>query len=167
MIKDFTSIDLSNLNLLPFKIYFTFLFVVGLGVGLYYYYHYLKLKKTMIAEKYKKVQQEITTTADLQKRLEAILFYQKSNDINELKIAIIEGDVLVEEILRLQGFQGDTLAGLLSEATLAAIPGVDKLWRFHRFRNVLVHDSTFVLELKKAQDTLKLLAEAFQIWKLT
>ena len=161
-----TTIDLSDLNLLPFKIYFTLLFVVGLGVGLYYYHHYLKLKKTMIAEKYKKIQMEIVTNADLQRRLESILSYQKSNDINELKIAIIEGDVLVEEILRLQGFQGDTLAGLLSEATLDAIPGVDKLWRFHRLRNVLVHDSTFQLDLKKAQDTLKLLADAFQIWKL-
>ncbi len=159
-------IDLSKLNLLPFEIYSVFLFLIGLGVGGYYHLQFRKLKKTMIAEKYKKIQQQIVSNEDLNQRLQAILAYQKSPDLNELKVAIIEADVLLEEILRLQGFSGDTLSGLLAEASLAAIPGVDRLWRFHRFRNVLVHDSSFTLSVKQGQDILKLLQDAFVMWKL-
>jgi len=155
------------MNLLPFKIYAVFIAVCAFSVGAYFFRALKKTSGSMIQEKHHREKREIVTNEDLLKRFERIVQYKKSNDSGELKLAIIEGDILIEELLRLQGVQGDTVGALLSEATLQGLGGVDRFWNFHRLRNVLVHDSTYVLSVGQGQGALAMLEGALHSWKVS
>ena len=87
-----------------------------------------------------------------------------SSDVSQLKLAIIEADTIIEDILRLNNLAGETMAALLSEASLHGVIGTGKLWRFHRIRNSLVHDTAFKLDLKTARDILQEVDEILKIW---
>jgi len=87
-----------------------------------------------------------------------------SSDVSQLKLTIIEADTIIEDILHLNNLVGETMAALLSEASLHGIIGAGKLWRFHRIRNSLVHDSAFKLELGTARNVLQEVDEILKIW---
>ena len=154
------------MNLLPLKIYSVFIAFLLCGAGAYLFFKWQEIAERMVEEKHHREKHDIVTTQDLLIRFQRIAQYKKSNDPNELKLAIIEGDILIEELLRLQGLQGDTLGTLLSEATLRGLGGVDRFWNFHRLRNVLVHDSSYALGVHQGQSALMMLEEGLRSWKV-
>lgn len=154
------------MNLLPFILYSLFITIVCGAIGTYYFIQFQKVANRMVGEKHKREKQNIVTTEDILDRFDRIVQYKTSNDSNELKLAIIDGDVLIEELLRLQNLQGDTMASLLAEGSMRGLVGMDKFWQFHRLRNLLVHDSLYALDVATGQKALKMLEDALHEWKL-
>jgi len=74
-----------------------------------------------------------------------ILDMLKSDNIYELKQAVIEADKLVDYILRAKGYRGATFADRLK----AASPYIEKhhydaLWQGHKVRNLIAHESAHI-----------------------
>lgn len=105
---------------------------------------YHKAWPLIIEEKYRHLtEKKIEPKPEFKEQWQVIRKSMKSNDLNELRVGIIDADTLLEEFLRSQGIEGDTMAALIAEATFKSIAGTDALSRFHRLRNKIVHESTF------------------------
>ena len=87
-------------------------------------------------------------------------FYK--GDENDLKIAVIEADKLLEEALREAGVRGTTLGDRLKNIKTSQLPNLDQVWQAHRLRNDIVHQSTFKLKRDLAEKALNIYEETLK-----
>lgn len=91
-------------------------------------------------------------------------FYR--GDENDLKIAIIEADKLLEEALQEAGIRGIHLGDRLKNLKPTQLPNLDQVWQAHRLRNDIVHQSTFRLKRDTAERALKIYEETLKTFQL-
>jgi len=70
------------------------------------------------------------------------------------KLAIIEADNLMNQILKRLGIPGTNIEERLKNATPSQIPNLEKLREAHQFRNNIVHDPALKVELDKTREIL-------------
>jgi len=58
----------------------------------------------------------------------------------EWKLAVIQADKLVDEMLKVQGFQGESMGERLMSIDPNRYLTLQELWEAHKLRNLLVHD---------------------------
>ena len=86
--------------------------------------------------------------ADIEKRLE-------TDNPSEWRVAIIEADILLGEVLNGAGYVGATIGEQLKSANPSNFGTVETAWRAHRVRNEIAHaGSDFVLTHKLARETI-------------
>lgn len=83
-------------------------------------------------------------------------------DDNDLKIAIIEADKLLEEALREAGVRGLSLGDRLKNLKPGQLPDIDKVWQAHRLRNQIVHEPTFKIKRDLAERALNIYQETLK-----
>lgn len=81
---------------------------------------------------------------------------------SEYKLAIIEADDLLDDILRRMGYVGSNLEERLSRLTAATLPNIAEVFQAHVIRNSIVHDPDFHLTLDQARKTLGIFEQALQ-----
>jgi len=81
---------------------------------------------------------------------------------SEYKMAIIEADSLLRDILKRMGYSGETLGELLKNLTKATIPNLDSLLEAHQIRNNIIHDPDYRLTLEEVKRTLAIYEETFR-----
>ena len=91
-------------------------------------------------------------------------FYK--GDENDLKIAVIEADKLLEEALRESGIRGISLGDRLKSLKPEQLPNLDQVWQAHRLRNDIVHQPTFKLKRDLAERALNIYEETLRSFKL-
>jgi hypothetical protein len=79
----------------------------------------------------------------------------------EYKLAIIEADNMLNDILVRLGFRGETLGDKLKTLTTGIIPNLDDVWKAHQIRNNVVHDPDYRLSLQEAQQALAIYEAVF------
>ena len=147
------------------QIYLAILGVIFLITGITFFITYHRAWPKILEEKYAQLEKKkLEPTPGFNERWQPIRQIMKSHDLNELRVTIIDSDTLVEELLRAQGIEGDTMAGLIAEATLRGIIGTEVISRFHRLRNRIVHESTFVPPIEEMQKILIMLDEVLVRW---
>ena len=86
--------------------------------------------------------------ADIEKRLEI-------SNPSEWRVAIIEADILLGEVLDGAGYVGATIGEQLKSANPNNFGTVEVAWQAHRVRNEIAHASSdFVLTHKLARETI-------------
>lgn len=86
-----------------------------------------------------------------------------SNNPNDWKLAIIEADVMLEEMLNDIGYAGATIGEKLKSASPNNFQTLDDAWKAHKVRNQIAHSgSDFVLTKRAAQDTITMYRRVFQ-----
>lgn len=131
----------------------------------FFYKYYFVLKPAFVnVGKPKDKETKIEINEYLKERWQEIRKLIESDDAGRLKLIIIEADTIIEDILRLNNLQGETMAALLSEASLHGVLNVGRLWRFHRIRNQLVHDTNFKLDINQARKILKEADYVLTLW---
>lgn len=98
-----------------------------------------------IVGRWQKIQQRLETTNE-----------------SEYKLAVIEADGMLNDILLRMGFKGETVGDRLKILTAAIIPNLDDVSRAHQTRNNVVHDPDYRLTLEEAQRTLAIYEAAFR-----
>lgn len=81
---------------------------------------------------------------------------------SEAKLAIIEADSLLDDILKRMGFGGETLGERLKALTPATIPNREEVLEAHQIRNNVVHDPDYRLSLEEARKTLAIYEKALR-----
>ena len=81
---------------------------------------------------------------------------QHLNSINnsEWKFAIVEADKLTDDVLKAAGFVGESMGERLISIEPGQLASLDKLWRAHKIRNLLVHDANFDLRRSTALEAI-------------
>lgn len=80
----------------------------------------------------------------------------------EQKLAIIEAEDILDEILQRMGYKGESLGERLKNLTPAQLSNIDQLLKAHQIRNNIVHDPDYRLSLDEARKSLESYEKAFQ-----
>ncbi len=75
---------------------------------------------------------------------------------NDLKVAILEADKLLNDALREAGIMGIQLGDRLKKANERQIPNLNELWQAHKLRNQIAHEPNFKLKRDLAERALKI-----------
>lgn len=71
-----------------------------------------------------------------------------------LRLALIEGDALVDSFLKRAGYDGEHMADRLSRIDAHEVPAVEGCWDAHRLRNMLVHTPGAAVTPRDARNAL-------------
>ena len=109
--------------------------------------------------------EEIMPIAELEKqnRWQHIQDLIKSYNTNDWRQAIIEADIILEEMLDKMGYDGVTIGDKLKNVERSDFVTLDKAWAAHKVRNQIAHDgSNFKLSREVAEKTIKDFEEVFK-----
>ena len=81
----------------------------------------------------------------------------KFNDgrVDSLKMAVIQGDALIDSILKGAGLEGDHMADRLDSIEPGELASFEDLWRSHKIRNQIVHNEAFNLSKSIAETAVR------------
>ncbi len=85
------------------------------------------------------------------------------NNPESWRVAIIEADIMLEEILTNAGYVGQSVGEKLKSANPHSFTTVQDAWEAHKVRNTIAHvGSDFVLTQKVAQETITQFGRVFR-----
>lgn len=81
---------------------------------------------------------------------------------SEYKLAVIEADNMLNEILKKMGYGGESLGESLEKLTAATLPDIEGIREAHQVRNNIIHDPNYKLSLNEARRLLDIFEKAFK-----
>lgn len=100
-------------------------------------------------------------------RWEKIQEHVASENPSEWRLAIIEADVLLDEVVTKMGYRGDTLGEKLKQVVRGDMATLDNAWEAHKIRNQVAHEgSDFILTKREAKRVVELYASVFNEFKV-
>jgi hypothetical protein len=150
---------------LLFKIKLVSLIISGIFGGLFVYF-FVNFRK-LVGFKFEKLSAlvkpvESHTGGALSSRWNEIIRHLESNREAEWKLAIIEADNLVDELLKSAGYQGASMGERLMSIEKGQLSSLEGLWEAHKARNKLVHDAGYFLRFAEAKRAIKLFEKAME-----
>lgn len=80
----------------------------------------------------------------------------------DYKLALIEVDSLLDEILNKIGHKGESLGEKLKQLDSNALPNLEQVWQAHKVRNNVVHDPDYRLTLERAKNVMGIYEQALR-----
>lgn len=103
-----------------------------------------------------KIYQEHFKGAPKNSRIQDMLDHIASDNPSDWKLAIIEADIILDELLKDAGYGGTSLGERLKSISPQQLRSLDDAWQAHKIRNQIAHGGAdFVLTQRLAQDTIK------------
>ena len=92
-----------------------------------------------------------------------ILDHVNSENPAEWKLAVLEADSMMDDILRERGFQGESLGEILKALDPSDLPSYQAAWEGHKVRNQIAHEaSTGDFSKKMARDAITNFEKVFK-----
>ncbi len=105
--------------------------------------------------------------ASKNQRWENALAHVASDNPNDWRLAIIEADIMLEELLDTLGLPGMTIGDKLKGTSPSFMRTLDDAWKAHRTRNDIAHRGTdFVLTRRVAQETMDYYRRVFEEFEI-
>ncbi len=96
-------------------------------------------------------------------RWKKVLDYLFSINENDWKLAIIEADSMLFDLLTQLGLKGENMGDKLKEANEKSFRSLSSAWEVHNIRNKIAHEgSSFSLSLHEAKRVIALYEQIFQ-----
>ncbi|OGG55357.1 hypothetical protein A3D62_02295 [Candidatus Kaiserbacteria bacterium RIFCSPHIGHO2_02_FULL_49_11] len=110
----------------------------------------------------KTVQQEVVEEKR-NERWEQVLRHANSENPNDWRLAIIEADTILEDIVARAGFPGETLGERLRGIERSDFKTLDEAWEAHKVRNRIAHDgSNYLLNKRDTLHVVDLYRQVFE-----
>ena len=105
-----------------------------------------------------------TTVADSpQGRFARVQAYVQSSRESDWRLAVLEADVILDEMVTGMGHHGDSLGEKLKAIEPSDFTTLDKAWEAHAVRNKIAHEgAAFYLTEREAKRVVKLYEEVFR-----
>ena len=82
---------------------------------------------------------------------------------SDWRMAILEADILLYEMLDQMGYDGDSIADKLKLVESSDFNTLDLAWRAHKVRNAISHEgSSYEMSYQQAQNTIELYKKVFE-----
>lgn len=95
-------------------------------------------------------------------RWEKILGYANSDNPSDWRMAVIEADAMLEEVLRVAGYEGESVGDMLKTADKNEFLTVDDAWEAHKVRNSIAHSGEgFQLNERETKRVIALFEKVF------
>lgn len=120
--------------------------------------HYLEIKKEqfldILGKDYLSKRRSLKGWLQIQKRL-------LSPDQNDWKLAILEADHILNEILKISGYLGARLEDKLDLITEAQLSNVDEIMNVHKIRDKISGDPSFAVTQEEAREIIDVYKKSF------
>jgi len=148
-----TALTLYNASLLPFEI-----FGVIVAAALIFGTIVIMIKTGWIALRVDRIRDVVLKTDMPKKKAsEAWAGVQKhffAGDANDLKVAVMEADNILNDALRYAGIHGVNLGDRLKNVKRSQMPNLEDVWDAHKLRNEIAHETNFSLKRDTAERAL-------------
>lgn len=85
---------------------------------------------------------------------------------DQWRLAILEADIMLNELLDVQGLRGETMADKLKQANRASFRTIDLAWEAHAVRNRIAHEGMHKpLDEHEARQTIGMFEQVFREFK--
>lgn len=92
-----------------------------------------------------------------------IVDHLESDNVNDWKLAIIEADIILGDMLASMGYHGDTIGEKLKAVERSDFLSIDKAWEAHKVRNLIAHEGAdFQLNKREAVRIIALYKDVFE-----
>ena len=96
------------------------------------------------------------------KRWQRVIGLINSQEPRDWKIAILEADIMLGELLDTMGYRGDSMGDQLKKIEKSDFLTIDKAWEAHKIRNSIAHEGEdFLITHREAQRVMRLFEEVF------
>lgn len=95
-------------------------------------------------------------------RWENLQKYLETDNSSEWKLAIIEADTLLDEMVMKLGYQGENLGDRLKIIEPSDFLTLSEAWEAHKIRNRIAHEAGFQLTKREAKRIIGLFEKVFQ-----
>ncbi len=111
-----------------------------------------------------KLKKEEEVTEDKKNgRWNQVIAHLNSPNENDWRLAIIEADVMLDEMLRAEGYVGDSIGDMLKGVDKSDMKTLDAAWEAHKIRNEIVHSgSDYQLNEHQAKHVMRLYEAVFK-----
>jgi hypothetical protein len=100
-------------------------------------------------------------------RWEQVVKHINSTNQGDWRLAIIEADLILEEMLRAQGYHGDSIGEMLKGVERSDMTTLDFAWEAHKTRNEVVHSgSGYLLNERDAKRIISLYEAVFREFEM-
>lgn len=133
-------------------------------------YSMIRTRQIRIAER----QQRLATVhpvaaqdiSRVQLRWDRILEEVGGEEEHKWRVAILEADILLNELLDVLGYKGETMADKMRQVVKADFNSIDAAWEAHKIRNRIAHDGAeFPLGAREARRVIGLYDQIFREFK--
>lgn len=139
-------------------------------VGIFYIYKRLKALNEEEQEMYgakTDIVPEGVTPIHINGEWEHIIELINSVNQSDWRLAIIEADVMLEDMMRRAGYSGDTLGEMLKSVEKSDFTTIDAAWEAHKVRNAIAHQGReFQLNEREAKHAIALYEDVFKEFKM-
>ncbi len=98
---------------------------------------------------------------------ELILKHLQSENSSDWRLAIMEADIMLEELLKSNGYHGDGVGEMLKAVEPSDMLTLDKAWEGHKVRNRIAHSGTsFELNEREAKRVISLFESVFKEFQI-
>ena len=96
-------------------------------------------------------------------RWEVILEHIESENPNDWRLAILEADIVLGEMLEKMGYRGESIGEQLKGVEKSDFTTIDDAWEAHKVRNLIAHEgANFLLSDREAKRVIGLYKNVFQ-----
>lgn len=112
---------------------------------------------------FQSIGQEMTPTGPRNLKWERVQKFMKSHNSSDWKQAIMEADILLDEMLTKMGYEGNSIGEQLKQIEESDFITLNKAWEAHKFRNHIAHKAgDFVFSKSEADRIIGLYEKVFQ-----
>lgn len=95
-------------------------------------------------------------------RWSRILEHLEAGNPSDWRVAIIEADNILYELLEAGGYEGDTLGEMLTNANVSPFRTLERAWEAHKIRNQIAHEGDFEFTAREARRVIGLYEAVFR-----
>jgi len=141
-----------------FSVIISIVFIFGIA---YSFIKLLEIRKKRMVEFAKTVIEE--PIEERAKRWDKIKKYIQSNNSSDWRMAIMEADSLLDDIVKKIGYKGETLGERLSKIKPIHLNSIQDAWEAHKVRNKIAHEANrYEISKTKAENTIELYENVFK-----
>lgn len=140
----------------------------GISAAFIVWIIYLRRQLSIIEDKQKeeldaKLPEDVPIADPSANRWETIRERVQAPNPEGWKIAILEADIILEEILDINGYKGASIGEKLKGVEPADLASLNDAWEAHKVRNAIAHEGdAFQLSQREAERVIKLYEKVFR-----
>ena len=156
---------LGPLNFVMLKVVLLFvslLLLFGIGYVLYKLWEVREEEKRTYGEMQTAAVEEVTAE-EQNRRWQKVLEYLDSSNDSDWRLAILEGDSILGDLLGKMGYHGENIGEQLKGVEISDFATLSQAWEAHKVRNKIAHEGTqFVLTKREAERVVTLYRKVFE-----
>ncbi len=124
--------------------------------------HIRKKEELIYDTKTEPAYQETSGDPALAHRWENVIQHIESPNMNDWKQAILEADIILDDILTAMGYRGESIGEKLKRVEAGDFHSLNEAWEAHKVRNQIAHESNFVITQHDALAAINMYRKVFE-----